>query len=104
MISKHTYHRCGLCCLEVGRTFWKCGRADPSVISHWPAEITAQANNGDHQDGNLSCEMLVKVNHLYGCLLEIKYGRCAKPLICRQYPLYGEKCFREEALLNVDNV
>ena len=91
-------HRCGLCCLEVGRTFWKVAVTNPSVVRRWPAALVARARDGDHEDGNLPYKMLSKVNRWYTCLLESKYGRRAKPLTCRQYPFDGEKCFREEVI------
>jgi len=87
--------RCGLCCLETGRTFWKIARSDLSVLRHWPPALLARARDGDYEGGNLPCEMLDNVKQRYVCLLESRYGRRAKPLICRQYPFDGKKCFRQ---------
>jgi len=104
-------HRCGLCCLEVGRTFWKVAVTNPSVVRRWPPALIARARDGDFEDGNLPCEMLGRkdrretknrINRGYVCLLQSAYGYWAKPRSCRQYPFDGEKCFRQQALSDMD--
>lgn len=92
--------RCGRCCAEVGRTFWKGGDYEEF------AELNEWANDGDHEDSGLPCEMLsfgfdsqvqdgkVKVAT---CLIEALYGRQFKPRVCREYPEEGQLCFREES-------
>lgn len=84
--------RCGRCCLEVGRTFWKTG--DFSGIP----ELAERAKDGDHEDGELPCEMLRIERGKAICLIEKQYGRAAKPEVCREYPENGELCFREEVM------
>ena len=103
-MNRHHCQCCGLCCLEVGRTFWKNGLINVDVVRRWPPEVLNRARNNDHEDGSLPCEMLSKQGRRYVCLLESRYGRGAKPLSCRQYPFYGEKCFREEAELAANGV
>ena len=90
--------RCGRCCVEVGRTFWKNGNYEK-----YP-ELNEWANDGDHEDGGLPCEMLSfgydaevpERKNVAICLIEALYGRDAKPKVCREYP-NDEPCFREKA-------
>ena len=60
----HKCKRCGRCCIEVGRTFWKNGnyKAIP--------DLDVLANNGDHEDGGLPCEMLSHGNGVAVCGIE----------------------------------
>jgi len=89
-MNKFECKRCGLCCLTVGRTFWKNG--DYKKIP----ELSKLAHNGDYEDGGLPCEMLSFEKGLAICLIEKKYGRKAKPDVCREYPEDGKKCFRQK--------
>lgn len=90
--------RCGRCCIEVGRTFWKNGRYDDI-----PA-LEKLASNGDHEDGSLPCEMLEIVKGLAVCKIEREYGRQYKPVTCRDYPEDGELCFREQAMAEMPRI
>ena len=83
--------RCGRCCLEVGRTHWKAGDFDDCP------ELNRRANDGDHEDGGLPCEMLVIEKGIAICTIERDYGLRYKPVTCREYPEDGEKCFAEKA-------
>ena len=84
--------RCGKCCIEVGRTFWKVG--DYGKIP----ELDEIARNGDHEDNELPCEQLEMVNSKAICKIHRDYGYPAKPKVCSRYPEDGELCFREKAL------
>lgn len=88
--ATQTCQRCGRCCFRVGRTFWKNG--DYKDIP----DLDERANNGDHEDGGLPCEMLRYENDKATCLIQKKYGIEAKPPVCRTYPKDGEPCFREK--------
>ena len=72
--------RCGMCCQDVGRTFWKVGD-----YRQWP-QLEAIARNGDHEDNGEPCEMLRFVDGQAVCQIEEYYGREAKPRVCRMYP------------------
>ena len=87
--------RCGRCCLETGRTFWKNGLIEAKPFDG-NSVLIAKATNGDHEDGGLPCEMLVITDGKAVCLIERDYGREAKPCACREYPEVGELCFREQ--------
>lgn len=87
--------RCGRCCLEVGRTFWKNGNYDDIP------ELKKRANNGDHEDGDLPCEMLAIIEGKAICLIQRDYGYEAKPRVCRGYPEEGELCFQEQSLMGM---
>ena len=84
--------RCGNCCIDVGRTFWKSGNCkcdckpfgEIDTLNRW-------ALNGDHEDGELPCEMLDMTDGLATCLIEKKYGYEAKTLACREHE-GGERC------------
>lgn len=73
-------NRCGKCCWEVGRTFWKNGGGD----GQWDgiAELENAANDGDHEDGGLACEMLDFDGGVAVCMVELAYGKEAKPEVC----------------------
>ena len=88
----HKCFRCGLCCLTVGRTFWKNGDFENN------AELNEPANNGDYEDGGLPCEMLEMKNGRATCLIQSRYGRQYKPAVCRDYPEDGEPCELENEI------
>jgi len=99
--------RCGRCCLEVGRTFWKVGNLsaekpfNPEKAFGDIEELNKRANDGDHEDGGLPCEMLTFENGRAVCIIQRDYGYDAKPTVCKNYPENGEKCFAELALFEV---
>ncbi len=72
--------RCGNCCIDVGRTFWKNGN-----FVGYP-ELDELKRNGDHEDGSLPCEMLCWVNGKAFCLI---YN--IRPEVCREHD-GGERC------------
>lgn len=90
--SMRKCHRCGRCCLEVGRTFWKVGKFLDCE------ELNRRATDGDHEDNGLPCEMLTFENGLAVCRIEKEYGYQYKPSVCRDYPEPGEPCFRDQAM------
>jgi hypothetical protein len=82
--------RCGNCCLDVGRTFWKCGLVD--MTGHpWSNGLLQLAKNGDHEDGGLPCEMLLFSKGVAYCLIEVFFFREAKPTLC-QYHNGDDRC------------
>ncbi len=83
--------QCGACCLTVGRTFWKNG--DYEDIP----ELNEKANDGDHEDASVPCEMFELRGLISVCLIHEKYGYKAKPITCKEYP-YGKLCHREKGL------
>jgi hypothetical protein len=100
--------QCGRCCLTVGRTFWKGGNVVgcPSVAPDGVGrqfgdikELNDLANNGDHEDNGLPCEMLVIEKGKAICKIHRDYGYDAKPLSCQEYPEDGELCFAEQVLI-----
>ena len=72
--------RCGNCCIDVGRTFWKNG--DYVNINKGLDEL---ANNGDHEDNGLSCEMLIFEKGKATCLIHKLFGYHAKPKSCKEH-------------------
>ena len=78
--------RCGDCCIEVGRTFWKGGLIDEHIWDDCP-ELKAWANDDDYgDDGFLDCEMLDYDDDARAvCLIELVYGVAAKPVVCREH-------------------
>ena len=101
--SIHTCHRCGRCCLEVGRTFWKAGNLCPSFPFRDCDILNRRAADGDHEDNGLPCEMLAFQDGLAVCCIERDYGYEYKPLACRDYPEPGELCFRDKAFSEIVN-
>lgn len=81
--------RCGLCCSDVGRTFWKAGFIDDPPFGG-DKQLLAEAKNGDHEDGGLACEKLVFKRGKPFCTI---YDN--RPSVCREYP-DGDLCRREE--------
>ncbi len=75
--------RCGNCCIDVGRTFWKNGDYESVNL-----DLHKLANNGDHEDNGLACEMLM---FEHGetlkaiCFIHILYGYDAKPQVCKDH-------------------
>lgn len=94
----HECHRCGRCCFEVGRTFWKVGNLNfPKQFGNIE-ELNNRAADGDHEDNGLPCEMLVIENGQAVCLIEKRFGRNAKPPVCKDYPFDNEPCFYQESM------
>lgn len=89
-------NRCGKCCNSVGRTFWKAGCLlfiDTPIRQFGDCkELNDRANNGDHEDGKLPCEMLAYEEGKAVCLIEKNYGRRYKPTACEEFLEEGEKC------------
>lgn len=75
--------RCGNCCKDVGRTFWKAGLA-LSNFRRFPF-LQELAGNGYHEDGGLPCEMFQMQNGVAVCLVEKYFGRAAKPKVCKDH-------------------
>ena len=71
--------RCGNCCIDFGRTFWKNGN-----FERYPL-LQARAGNGDREDNRMPCEMLRFEDGLATCLIEKRYGHQAKPQVCREH-------------------
>lgn len=89
--------RCGQCCKEVGRTFWKNG------FFIGCEGLNTRADDGDHEDGDLPCEMLsFDKDGKAVCGIQSIYGYKWKPRVCREYPEDEELCFREKELSSVD--
>jgi len=78
-------NRCGNCCIDVGRTFWK-NRSYTDV-----PELQKIASNGDHEDNGLPCEMLDFKDGKAVCFIQAKYGREYKPDVCKEH-LGDERC------------
>ena len=81
--------RCGNCCIDVGRTFWKNGNYEDvdEELNNW-------AHNGDHEDGNKACEMLAwDDNGKSICFIHMLYGYDAKPDVCKEHQ-GDERCQR----------
>lgn len=83
----HKCFRCGECCIDVGRTFWKCGD-----YKRWPV-LEELANNGDYEDNELPCEMLRFEKNKAVCLVHKRYGYKAKPEVCQEHK--GDKRCRK---------
>ena len=91
--------------MEVGRTFWKAGNITgcPSLNNGVGRqfgdiqELNNLANNDDHEDGGLPCEMLEFIDGKAVCKIHRDYGYEVKPRACREYPESGELCFYEQA-------
>jgi len=80
MMQENTRNRCGNCCIDVGRTFWKNGN-----YSVFP-ELNAIANNDDHEDNGLPCEMLSYDDKGKAvCGIHEIYGYEAKPRVCKEH-------------------
>ena len=75
--------RCGNCCVDVGRTFWKHGIGlEPEIWNDCP-DLKKRAKDGDHEDDDLPCEMLRFENDQAVCLIQKNYGYAKKPMACR---------------------
>ncbi len=75
--------RCGNCCQDVGRTFWKSIYLDKELLCCLTPQITKRLHNKDHEDGNMRCEMLFEDVLETTCLLERDCG--VKPSSCRNH-------------------
>ena len=83
--------RCGNCCIDVGRTFWKNGDFEGVP------GLNNRANDGDSEDGGLPCAMLsFDENGKAVCGVEQVYGRKYKPKVCREYQ-GDERCAMQRA-------
>lgn len=72
--------RCGNCCIDIGRTFWKNG--DYEKID---SVLNDLANNSDHEDGGKPCEMLRFQDGKAVCQIHEIYGYDAKPKVCKDH-------------------
>jgi len=89
-MSEFKCKRCGLCCVSVGSTFWAHGD-----FEQWP-ELKRQAETVELSgDDAMPCQMLWITNGMAWCMIELRYGREAKPQVCREHP-DGEKCQHEK--------
>ncbi len=70
--------RCGNCCKDIGRTFWKTG-------NYQHTELSKLASNGDHEDNGLPCEMLMQVSGKATCAIQLFLGEKFKPKVCREH-------------------
>ncbi len=70
--------RCGNCCKDVGRTFWKNAK-----YSH--SELSALAKNGDSEDAGLPCEMLMWISGKATCAIHLFLGEEFKPEVCQEH-------------------
>jgi len=95
--AEHICEQCGCCCLTVGRTFWKAGDLNSSKPFGSIELLNQWANDGDHEDNGLPCEMLYFVKGKAVCWIHARYGYDAKPVACKDYP-DSELCFRQKAL------
>ncbi len=77
--------------MTVGRTFWKNGDYDKIP------ELNEAANNGDYEDLGVPCEMFELRGEIGICLIHERYGKKAKPRVCREYPIL-EPCHREKEI------
>ena len=75
--------RCWHCCMAVGREFWMRGGYE--YRPEFPKLQELAKKYVDSGDG-LPCRMLVLVNGVAYCYIEMQYGRDAKPQVCRDYP------------------
>lgn len=71
--------RCGHCCMAVGTTFWRNGD-----FTRWP-ELQRLADTTDSQDDARPCQFLYISCGVASCMIEVEYGRKAKPDVCREY-------------------
>ncbi len=77
---KQVCKRCGRCCIDVGRTFWKTGSYEDIE------ELNKLAHNGDHEDNGLPCEMLsFDCDRTAVCRIQEIYGYDAKPTVCKEH-------------------
>ena len=79
--------RCGNCCIDVGRTFWKNGNFEGNL------ELRKWQKNGDHEDGGKQCEMLRFEDGKAVCGIERDYGVEYKPDVCREH-MGDKRCGR----------
>ena len=70
--------RCGNCCKDVGRTFWKAGDYPHS-------ELATLRHNDDHEDAGLPCEMLMWISGKSTCAIHLFLGEEFKPEVCREH-------------------
>lgn len=78
MKAKHKCRRCGKCCEDMG-TVW-LNSDHPQIVkvfAVYPSEL--MSDNG-------RCAMLTTENGKAARLLELIWGKSAKPEVCRQYP------------------
>ena len=85
--------RCGNCCIDVGRTFWKVGSLNPDAPFGDNSFLNQWAKNGGHEDNGLPCEMLRFENGKGICAIEEDYGREYKPIVCKDHQ-GDERCCR----------
>lgn len=90
--------RCGNCCIDVGRTFWKNGNLDPDKPFGDLEAMNAWANDGDYEENVLSCEML-RFDHdgKFSCLIQVMFGYKYKPVVCREWQ-GDERCQKKGVL------
>lgn len=72
--------RCGNCCIDVGRTWWKNGN-----YKRINQALYDLSRNGDHEDGGKPCEMLRFQDGEAVCQIQENWGYDAKPEVCRDH-------------------
>ena len=85
--TKYKCQRCGLCCTNIGRTFY-CHSEHP-LLKEILEDMAIFSDTGP-------CSMFRQEKGKAICLIHKYLGRAAKPEACRDYPFDGEKCFYEE--------
>ncbi|MBU8870663.1 MAG: hypothetical protein KOO60_07355 [Gemmatimonadales bacterium] len=86
-MSDHECQRCGECCM---------GRGNLWTQANLPALFNSDAVRQQRREFG-DCDMLgVDKEGEYTCLLEVIFGKAAKPEVCRDYPFDGEQCEREK--------
>lgn len=86
--EKHQCRRCGECCWNVGRNFWKHSKSLHPLLDCIADDIVPA-------DESRPCAMLIWKGKHWLCAIEMTLGKKWKPEACRDYPFDGELCFRE---------
>lgn len=89
-MSKHKCHRCGKCCENMGTIWLQSPRPEiQKVFAVYPVDLMSDGGR---------CAMLTTGHEQCSCLLELIWGKLAKPEVCRQYPDppdFDGKCHRD---------
>lgn len=85
LLANKTCFRCGNCCIDVGRTFWKGGNLNFPHLFGDNDYLNKRANDGDYEDNGLPCEMHCVENGLSTCIIERDFGPGYKPIVCVEH-------------------